>query len=493
MERYNKYLDIIPNEDDQVLISEAINVIGCGQYRAAYILIWLSCVESLKRRFFEAGKRDSNAGNVNKNIIALEKQHKATDMFILEESKKYGFITDCEYSKLEHIYTMRCIYAHPYEEKPSEEDLASAISNVVNIVLSQQVILKEGFISNLIRNLINDRNFLDNYRATVDEYASEIIQKVDPKKYEYFIRKYWLELDSIATNPAKKVELQRGIWFSIKVLDEIGCKFLKPTEWHDFVTLFQYIPSIILLNKNFFPDIGIRTQDYLLSATINLSTSSPGLLGTIGVLFDENLLTTQQANKFQDYIESLEFSVIQSSNLSINFLFEKIIEKLKSYNWYIQQPVMDFIRNKNIAEIRLLSRKKQEILGRNIYQVADGREDSANEYITQISRDPNLYPYNFIKGIVFEAFINEDEKIRYKNSNDNIFDIRRISQNYNSREFNRLIDELKQKLNAGVFKQERNLNAIQNCEVFNGLEWSKEIFDIFEKKYQLNCEQEESI
>ena len=62
----------IKNKEDRALISDAIKLCENGFYRASYIMAWLSCAESLKRRFYELGKRDSNAGKLYKNIEELE-------------------------------------------------------------------------------------------------------------------------------------------------------------------------------------------------------------------------------------------------------------------------------------------------------------------------------------------------------------------------------------------------------------------------------------
>ena len=108
-----------------------------------------ACAESIKRRFEEAGNRDSTAGKVSTKIRKMESQHASIDTTLLEEAKQYGFITDSEYTELIYIYNMRCIYGHPYELAPTEEQVVHAVSTVVRIIMSKPVKMREGFISQL--------------------------------------------------------------------------------------------------------------------------------------------------------------------------------------------------------------------------------------------------------------------------------------------------------------------------------------------------------
>ena len=122
------YADKILSKEDRPLFEEAVAAGKSGALRATYVMIWLACAEALKRRFREAQKRDHAAGQIVGGIKSKERDHKSVDKFVLEEAKGYGFVSDSGYTILNHIYEMRCLYAHPYEEAPSQEQVSCAAS-----------------------------------------------------------------------------------------------------------------------------------------------------------------------------------------------------------------------------------------------------------------------------------------------------------------------------------------------------------------------------
>ena len=98
-------------------------------------MVWLTCAESLRRRFNEAKTRDNDAGRIAGEIEKRESDHRAVDKNLLDEGRNYGFISDSGKTVLTHIYEKRCIFAHLYEEAQSGEHLTEAASAIVELVL----------------------------------------------------------------------------------------------------------------------------------------------------------------------------------------------------------------------------------------------------------------------------------------------------------------------------------------------------------------------
>ena len=114
-----------------------------------------------------------------------KKKHQSIDKFILSKAQEYGFVTDIAYQRLEHIYGMRCIFGHPYEEAPSEEEVRHAAHIIVENVLSKPTTLKEGYVSSLIENLM-ESSYLDNYEPDVTRY----VDSITPKREKQTIRTF---------------------------------------------------------------------------------------------------------------------------------------------------------------------------------------------------------------------------------------------------------------------------------------------------------------
>ena len=137
MTNYDEYIKKIPEDIDKVLIKEAVKIIHCGQYRAAYILIWLACIESILERFKKLSLTDSVAKKFHDEITNISEGKQATDKIILTKAKEYGFIDAIEENKLKQIYENRCIYAHPYNQSPKLENVDSAFVDVIDIILAK--------------------------------------------------------------------------------------------------------------------------------------------------------------------------------------------------------------------------------------------------------------------------------------------------------------------------------------------------------------------
>ena len=170
----SSYANKILSLDDRPLFEEAVEVAKVGALRSAYIMIWLACAGSLKRRFREAGIRDNAAGSIVGQIEEREANHRAVDKYLLEEAHKYGFVSDSQLTILEHIYDMRCIYGHPYEQAPSSETVIEAASEVVDLVLSKPVKLRHGFAQQVLTSLLQIGSYLDDQESAVLSFAKTI-------------------------------------------------------------------------------------------------------------------------------------------------------------------------------------------------------------------------------------------------------------------------------------------------------------------------------
>ncbi|MYB34398.1 MAG: hypothetical protein F4X92_04620, partial [Gammaproteobacteria bacterium] len=199
------YANKILSAEDYPLFDEAIKAGKMGALRAAYLMIWLACAESLKRRFRDAQKRDDTAGKIVGDIESKESGHKAVDKFLLTEANEYGFLSDSAHTILNHIYEMRCLYGHPYEEAPSHEEITYAASMIVEHVLSKPVKLRHGYGKQLLKSLLEERNFLDDQQTAVEAFAKDILPRLHGSIHGWLLDNYWKELEKIAGDSSMSV------------------------------------------------------------------------------------------------------------------------------------------------------------------------------------------------------------------------------------------------------------------------------------------------
>ena len=408
------YKTRILSAEDEPLFEDAVKAAGSGALRAAYVMIWLSCAESLKRKFREAQIRDGIAARIVGDLARKEAEHKSIDKFLLDKAREYGFLSYSAYTILLHVYEMRCIYGHPYEEAPGEEQVFNAAAATIDYVLSQPVKLRHGFGSQLLDNLLKDPHYLDSQRNTVEQFTKEIILRIDSSIYTWLLKKYWEGLEIIADDPTLKVFFSRGIWFTRTYLKEVGVSIFSSEQWHGEVTTFPKTLIRIFAESELFSQVGQRTQDYLVGKLIEASNSRSDALHILECLYNNSVLSPRQIERFVEKINASNFTKLISSELSINLCFDKTIDALKSHNWYTQNPAIDFVRSNNIEQLNNLPSEKQCLLGRNILQAAEGGSSSARNLLEIINESYANWPVCVIKGIVLEVFTNEELQIRFK-------------------------------------------------------------------------------
>lgn len=399
-------------EEDKSLFDEAVVSANGGALRGAYILIWLSCAESLKRKFREAATRDNAAVQIVTEIETIEARKHSADLTILKRANEYELIDGVVLQKLTHVYFMRCVYGHPYESIPSDEELVSAASTVVTEVLGKPTLYRTKYVDTLIERLTGNIDFLESSQESVREYAREISTRIDPASYKHLANKCSSKLEQMYSDPSLAPLVIRGNWFLSEFLKTVGTDFSTKAQWHEFVLGCPRISQLIFLSSaGLYDAIGRRANDSLIAFALHHAATRPSGIKRLEPLWETGRLSTAQKQAY----EALDFSIVRAAELKMTTAYDAIIRDLKSYTWPRQNPVIKLLTSNDRAQLGELDAVKQENLGRNILQAADGSSGSAISYLTKLSTDHSNYPKPFIKGVLFEGFINESNEFRLKN------------------------------------------------------------------------------
>jgi len=410
----SNYADSILAAEDRPLFDDAVEVGKAGVLRAAYVMIWLACAESLKRRFREAQKRDGAAGEIVGDIEKKEKEHKAVDKFMLTKAHEYGFISDSGHTVLNHIYEMRCLYGHPYEEAPSQEQVSHAAAVVVEHVLSKPVKLRHGFGKQLLKSLLEEPNFLDDQQTTVVAFTKDILPRLDENIHGWLLDNYWEELEKIADDSSMAIFFRRGTLFSRTMLTEVGVDVFSHDDWHDRSSRFPKTLMRSCSIAEIFEEIGKRAQDSLVGLIIAESEARASVLTHLERLSINGALTIRQQKRFIEHVSEMESSAIRSAGLSTKTCYGKLIDLMKSHDWYVQNPAIDLIVSNGPDQAAELDENQQINLGRNLLQAGEGKARSANEFLEKLSQDGLSWPFNVLRGIALESFTNEENHVRFK-------------------------------------------------------------------------------
>ena len=409
------YVQSIESDADVTLLEEAAKAARAGALRASYIMVWLACAESLKRRFREARVRDDRAGAIVGEFEEMEQQHRAVDRFLLDKALEYGLMSDSNHAQLLQIYDNRCIYGHPYEEAPSQEKLVDAAATVVEIVLSKPVKLRHGYAKRVLDELSNIDVFLDDQESAVAGFVTDtFLPKVDESIVTWILAQYWEQLESIAGEPSMGLFFRRGQWFTRAVVAQVGVGVLDPTQWHEKAVNSPRIVMAMAATNGIFEGIGLEAQNTLVNATIKNATTSAAELDHLMRLYDADRLSERHRELFEGCVSDLPIRALRSCNLNLRLFYGTTIEGLKSHNYDTQNVAVDLIVSSGPDRTNALIDSEQEELGRNILQAAEGNAWKAIEFLTDLRNDVMSWPLGMLRGIVLESFISEQNCIRLK-------------------------------------------------------------------------------
>jgi len=479
-----QYKKQILAEEDKLLFDEVKKCTKVGALRAAYIMIWIACAESLKRRFKEASKRDSNARKIVRKITELERNYKPIDTYVLEEAHKYGFVSSSTYEKLKNIYTFRCVYAHPYEEAPTVEELLSSVSIIVGNLLSQPVKLKEGFINKQVEEIFNNQSYLDDVKERVYEYTKELLPRISEDCHMYFLYQLSSETEKIIEDPTLTIFNNRGLWVLSTFL-EANFEELDVEDWHDYVNSYPKTTKFILSKKVLFEKIGVTAQDSVVANILEASSKTPTDLQSLEELWESNSLSERQAVRFFGFLENFNESSnrevaesLAASGLKIKTCYDALIVCLKIHNWHVQNPVAIMIKDHGINEISELQDDKQVCLGRNVLQAATGWSHGAIGLLKAIIDDKELWPDKFVFGLFIECFVNENNRFRFKIIK--LDKVCKIIDKYGEAERNNILDETMKIIDISTYNQIftsiTNDNLDECASVFKDHTWGDSFY-----------------
>ena len=477
------YAGEIVAQDDLPIFEEAVRAAGIGALRAAYMMIWLACAESLKRRFREAKLRDNTAGKVVGEIEKLEKEHRAIDKYLLDQAYEYGFLSDSGQAMLNQVYEMRCLYAHPYQEAPSPEKVTDAAATVVNLVLSKPVKLKHGYGRQLLDSLLKDANFLDDHKPAVAAFAKSVLPRLDEGIYVWLLDEYWKELEKISGDASVAVFSRRGIWFCRTMLADVGPSVFSPDEWHDRAGRFPRTLVGVCCIAGVFQHIGERAQDSLVGSMLEESKTQARVLAYLEELDRAGALSPRQQERFKEGVLGLGTGTVQVSGLSTKASYPKLVSAMKSRNWYRQNPAIDMVASNGPDQVAELTEEQQVELGRNILQCGEGSASSAIKFLKTLSHEAGTWPFHFLRGITLESFTNETHEIRLKCQQLDL--VLPALSLVDSVQRSELVDELAASVDAGTVKRRVNQEIYNATTVMlSAYEWAAPLVQALEAKIQ---------
>ena len=170
-----------------------------------------------------------------------------------------------------------------------------------------------------------------------------------------------------------------------------------------------------------------ESREYILPAFFDTSIEVPGVLKTTGYVSLADVPPEGFADLVIDKLiasgiqlpSDPQFSYSDVARADVDFPIQTgddvsdIIQAMRTYNWYTQRPAVERIFSLNWCE-----RTPDEafVVGRNIYQCADGGERRAQEVMNdlrrQLAKFPDEWSIHLLNGMFYEVYFNREGKFR---------------------------------------------------------------------------------
>ena len=412
MSKFDDFLAKVHDAEDKPLIEEAIIDANAGAYRSAYIMTWLSCAESIKRRFKVAAPRDGTATRVVADYEQKERDAKSIDVFLLEKAKDYGFITGADHLRLRQIYEKRCLFGHPYETAPLETEILDAMSVATTCLLSVPVRMRHGYLESQATEVVTNKAFIDDFPPAATTYAREITARAAPDLLGWWLAKIWKQASPLIGDPSMPWLLRRVCWLSETILNELDANVVNSAFTRSLAEEPK-LASLCLARSSAFQHLPPLVGDQVVSHLLVQAETSPSWIVPLLGQETQNRLTQRQTERLQAFIDSASVPALLNASVPLARLAERVISQLKSYDWNIQNPAAEALITVEGGQFSLLSAVLQEQLGRNLLQAGQKAHECGN-FISECGNGTKSIPARMAYGMLAEMFYNERGQLRPK-------------------------------------------------------------------------------
>lgn len=413
----NDLKETIVDESDLILFEESANCFLTGNYRASYIMSWIAIIESLKRKiklFSDLG--DSNATESIKAIDKLETDKKSTDRLIFEDSKKCRILNESDLSVISFLWEQRCLFAHPYNKQPDENEVKYIIGQSVKLVLGKELFYNKEFLEAYINDIATKPFFMPIEFDRIRQFAREFIARTPTELHPYLFKIVLFKIGKLIVSEEKLSELKK-LRFHLIELFCLTPLSLDDAKWtlERKATDFPYECFLGFVHSDSWDKIPIRIKEMLISYLINEEDDEK--LINLKVIVKDLIANEKLEDVFsQQFVEKLDATNFHNAisfypNTDSKFL--RITLELESWQFEQQNPVVDFLKEASSLDfINSLSSDEQFYLGRLLKICSSGRNWKAQRLVTSVIDFNTPMPDFLLIGIAYCAYVDWRNQLR---------------------------------------------------------------------------------
>lgn len=182
----DKYSQKVLDPTDKKILDEALRCADNECYRASYIMIWISIVESLKRKINILNAIGStHAKTAVKKINEAEKDKRSIDKDLISYAFDCGLIGVDQRVTMDYLWARRSLFAHPYEKHPLESDLVEAVNHALDISLGREIHYSRQAIDEKIEVLSSQPHIVGTKTSEIVIYVNDFIELIKEADYKY--------------------------------------------------------------------------------------------------------------------------------------------------------------------------------------------------------------------------------------------------------------------------------------------------------------------
>jgi hypothetical protein len=386
----------IVEPDDKVLFEEASQCFLNGQLRAAFIMTWISIIESLKRKIFILSNLgDTRATKAIQKIEAAENDKLSADKLIFEESKFCGIIDNADYSKVAFLWEQRCLFAHPYNLNPEIDEVKHILGQATRITLCKELQYNKTYLKDLAENISYKPFFLPTEIEQVRNYAKRTISRTPLKLHPFLFKTLLSKVGELSQSEEKFSESRKLRYFLVELLINTTLP-LDNADWslESKVTNFPYECFIGIVHSDTWTLLPDRIKEMLI-AYLEGETDITKLIALKAItrnLVQNNALEEGFKNRYHKKLNGLLFDTSINYYGNNRSTFIRICSDLESNQFEKQSPVIDFLRKDQAIElINGLDKSKQIYLGRLLKSAAKNKHWKSQNIVASITSESILY------------------------------------------------------------------------------------------------------
>lgn len=398
-------------EEDLTLFDEIIITIENQAYRSASIIIWISILESLVRKLTNLSSNDNEIFEIMKKF----ENEKLSEKNLLEKCKDFKLINQIEYEQLETIRQARNNYAHHTFDSPTKEDVLIYLYYAIEYVLSKPILFSKNSAKNELNMLLNDSNYLGNANdEQVYEYALTFTKKIPKVYFDEIIKILFkiIERKYCEKDVNNQTCIKHGLIYSESLLTN-NTEYMTSKNLNYLIDNYKITSCYLFSNPNIWNYLNSRSKERIFNYSKNNEFKQISNIDFINIfykLYDSSKLDDSLIENYEQSINQMDLENLLHCNIPANLYYDKLIEEFKSYNYYRQNPAAKIIKLKDLS---VFNENQLEQLGRNILQSAEGGSNDSEIAIKKFEKNGNL-PKSFLKGLLFETLINDENKLRKK-------------------------------------------------------------------------------